>query len=180
MWIRRTSEVRSQTLEEIRNEIFSAMDIVRSDRILVLNAGHGLLVWEAFRRTPEGLVAAQVRTDEDLAFVSHRASELKGWEAPVTVKNLDDICADIRFEHIIGRNVFAGRSRDECRAILSFCASRCAQKTDLVLSETIPGNASRLSNFVHEGLLRTKLINQAQFMLGTEGFLKKSCLKFDA
>lgn len=158
MWIRRTSEVRSQALEEIRNGIFSSMEVVRSDRILILNAGHGLLVWEAFRRTPEGFVAAQVRNDEDRSFVSHRASELKGWEAPLVVKNLDDISADIRFEHIIGRNVFAGRSKEDRETILRFCASRCAENTDMVLSETIPGNASRLSTFVHEGPLRTRLV----------------------
>jgi len=158
MWIRRTSEVRSQALESIRTEIFANTEIVRSDRILVLNAGHGLLVWEAFRRTPEGLVAAQVSSDEDRAFVSHRAGELKNWEAPLVVKELSELDADLKFEHIIGRNVFAGKTEEQRKTLLEELKNHILPSTSLVLSETIPGHGSRLSTFVHEGPLRTQLI----------------------
>lgn len=158
MWIRRTSEVRSEALASIRSEIFANTEIVRSDRILVLNAGHGLLVWEAFRRTPEGLVAAQVSSDEDRAFINHRAEELKNWEAPLIVKEVENIDSKLMFEHIIGRNVFAGKTDEQRVALLESVKKHALDTTSLVLSETIPGQASRLSTFVHEGPLRTQLV----------------------
>ena len=158
MWIRRTSEVRSEALASIRTEIFANTEIVRSDRILVLNAGHGLLVWEAFRRTPEGLVAAQVSSDEDRAFINHRAEDLKNWEAPLIVKEVENLDSKLMFEHIIGRNVFAGKTDEQRVALLESVKKHVLDTTSLVLSETIPGQASRLSTFVHEGPLRTKLI----------------------
>ncbi len=157
MWIRRTSEVRSQALEEIRNAIFSELETVRSDRILILNAGHGLLVWEAFRRTPEGLVAAQVRTDEDESFITHRTQELSASEAPLVFRDLDLLENGLLFEHIIGRNVFAGRDSAFCKKTLEQIKARSTENTDLVLSETIPGEGARLSSFIHEGPLKSKL-----------------------
>ncbi len=157
MWIRRTSEVRSQALEDIRNAVFSCIETVRSDRILVLNAGHGLLVWEAFRRTPEGLVAAQVRTDEDESFISHRVAELSASEAPLVVRDLNTLEQGLVFEHIVGRNVFAGRDRVFCEKTVMDIRNRCASGADLVLSETIPGEGARLSSFIHEGPLKSRL-----------------------
>ncbi|MCF0262472.1 MAG: AAA family ATPase, partial [Sphaerochaetaceae bacterium] len=64
-WVRRTLSGRSNALENIRQKIFSSINIIRSDRVLVLNAGHGLLLWEAFRKTPEGLVVATVKNKEE-------------------------------------------------------------------------------------------------------------------
>ena len=64
-WLQRTSSNGSQLLLKIRDELFAPLSIRRSDNILVLNASHGLLLWQAVKYNPEGLAVAQVRTKED-------------------------------------------------------------------------------------------------------------------
>jgi heme exporter protein D len=42
----------------------------------VLNGGYGLLVWPAFKATPEGLVVVQVESVEEEEYLGHVASVL--------------------------------------------------------------------------------------------------------
>ena len=70
-WISRTVSERGKLLETLRKTLFEGLTIRRSDRVLVCNAGHGLLLWEAFRSIPEGLVVAQVRTADQRDHINH-------------------------------------------------------------------------------------------------------------
>ena len=166
LWLRRTVGGRSKALEELRTLMFSKINVLRSDRILVLNAGHGLLLWEAFRKTPEGLAVAVVRSPEDNAYIQHYLTSLDAVSAPVVLCNKDFSCAlqdmdkslesGIRFEHLLGRNLI--KSRDQGLALISEMKARLAPKGDIVLCETIASEASRLSSFIHMGPLQDLLL----------------------
>lgn len=166
LWLRRTMSGRSKALEEIRSRVFAELEITRSDRILVLNAGHGLLVWEAFRRTPEGLVVAGVRNSEETAHIQHYISTLDSVSAPKLICNPDNaklidgldasVEKGIRFEHMIGRNVLTDLRKGAI--VLSKAKDRLAPNGDIVLCETIVSEASRLSEFIHMGPLQETLL----------------------
>ena len=164
LWLRRTMSGRSVALEGMRERMFQSLDLVRSDRVLVLNAGHGLLVWEAFRHTPEGLVVAHVKNSEDRAYLDQYIKTLDSLSAPRVImdsdvghalKNLDQsVEKGIKFEHILGRNILlkAGIS------VLEDAKERLASGGNIVLCETLISEASRLSDFIHMGPLQETLL----------------------
>lgn len=160
-WLARTSKYRSQALEKMRNAIFSSAEIIRSDRVLVLNPGHGLLLWEAFRRTPEGLAAAITSKDEDIQYIEHHISELQGPCKPVLYKSLSEVDSCIKFEHIVGRNVLASYTPEQIKDFM-------AEKSDIVLCEPLVSESSRLSDFVHMGPLQNKLLKAEKTIYSTD------------
>ena len=174
LWLRRTMSGRSYALEGMRSRIFEKLDIIRSDRVLVLNAGHGLLVWEAFRHTPEGLVVAQVKSKEDLAYLNQYISTLDSVSAPKVIlendvekalNNLDKKTEKgILFEHIIGRNLLTDRKT--AKPILEAIKTRLAPNGDIVLCETVVAEASRLSDFFHMGPLQDILLKAEKKIYG--------------
>ena len=165
-WLRRTMSGRSTALEGMRERMFANLEIIRSDRVLVMNSGHGLLVWEAYRHTPEGLVVAQVRNSEESAYIQQYMKTLDPVSAPKLVldpdfgrflSNLDQsVEQDIRFEHILGRNILTDSAK--AKAILTSMKDRLAKNGDIVLCETIVSEASRLSDFIHMGPLQDTLL----------------------
>ena len=150
----------------MRERMFSNLEIIRSDRVLVMNSGHGLLVWEAYRHTPEGLVVAQVRNSEESAYIQQYMKTLDPVSAPKLVldpdygrflSNLDQsVEQDIRFEHILGRNILTDSAK--AKAILTAMKDRLVKNGDIVLCETIVSEASRLSDFIHMGPLQDTLL----------------------
>ncbi len=168
-WLRRTMSGRSTALEGMRDRMFANLSTARSDRILVLNAGHGLLVWEAFRHTPEGCVVAQVRSPEDMAYLQKYRQSLDSVSAPRVVcdadivrmvGNLDNMVEKgIRFEHIMGRNILTDLRKDRMNpSVLEAIRGRLAPGGDIVICETMVSEASRLSDFIHMGPLQNTLI----------------------
>lgn len=171
LWLRRTMSGRSVALEGMRDRMFQNLDLVRSDRVLVLNAGHGLLVWEAFRHTPEGLVVAHVKNSEDRAYLDQYIKTLDSLSAPRVImdsdvghalENLDNSIEDgIKFEHILGRNIISCKNPAELKeglAVLKSAKDRLAKGGNIVLCETLISEASRLSEFIHMGPLQETLL----------------------
>ena len=165
-WLRRTISGRSTALENMRDRMFRCVDVIRSDRVLVLNSGHGLLVWEAYRHTPEGLVVAHVRTAEESAYIQQYMKTLDSVSAPRLILDADYVHAldgldtivekGIMFEHILGRNLLTDIKKG--KAVLEAAKRRLAPKGDIVLCETIVSEASRLSDFIHMGPLQDTLL----------------------
>ncbi|NLE15087.1 MAG: AAA family ATPase [Spirochaetales bacterium] len=151
MWINRTVSERGKLLATVRTKLLEPVKFRRSDRVLVCNAGHGLLLWEAYRKTAEGLVVAQVRSKDQLDHINHYAASLPELEKPqVHLADLKQLLAsldeDLLFELIIGRNVFS-RAREEkplCKAMVA----RLAKQGSLHVCESVPGKGSRLSDFL--------------------------------
>ena len=171
LWLRRTMSGRSVALEGMRERMFQCLDLIRSDRVLVLNAGHGLLVWEAFRHTPEGLVVAHVKNTEDRAYLDQYIKTLDSLSAPRVImdsdvdhalKSLDKSVEEgIKFEHILGRNILSCKNGDELKtglSVLEDAKERLASGGTIVLCETLISEASRLSDFIHMGPLQETLL----------------------
>ena len=161
-WLRRASDSGSRMLLEIRDRLFAGLVIRRSDNILVLNASHGLLMWQAMKYNPEGLTLAQVRAKEDKEYIDHykatldilRQPEIRlGGELNV-ISGLDE---DLKFEFVFSRNVFTRLSESEP---LLNAVSRIL-RLDGILStcESVPSMGSTLSEFISDPSLRATLQN---------------------
>ena len=191
-WLRRTMSGRSTALEGMRERMFANLEIIRSDRVLVMNSGHGLLVWEAYRHTPEGLVVAQVRNTEESAYIQQYMKTLDPVSAPKIVLDPDygrflsgldqSVEQDIRFEHILGRNILTDTAK--AKKILSSLKDRLAKNGDIVLCETIVSEASRLSDFIHMGPLQDTLLKAEKKIYSKvqtrEGLLEMLKTQFDS
>ncbi|WP_332446220.1 AAA family ATPase [Sphaerochaeta sp.] len=165
-WVNRTISERGALLEAIRNALFSRTELRRSDRVLVCNAGHGLLLWEAFRKTPEGLVVAQVRSQDHMEHISHYASSLSALERPeIHCAELPSVLANLpqalRFECILGRNVFSRAKKEQ--SLLEQLTARLSADGQIHLAESVPVSGSRLSDFVPPDM--QALLRQAETLL---------------
>jgi putative ATPase len=112
-WLARVIDDAARDLGQIRDEIMARATIQRHDRVLDLNAGAGLLVWEALRRAPEGGVWTLAADPEAGAALAQIAERLPEVERPVVLRGsslaLAELVqqtgdADLRFDVVIGRN----------------------------------------------------------------------------
>lgn len=153
MWLKRTSTKGSKLLLEIRDALFKDANIRRSDNILVLNASHGLILFNALRHNPEGYTACQVKTQEEKDYIDHYKAGLDILRQPeIYLGSAKDYLLtqgdDIRFEFIFGKNLFS-RLFEE-KDLISNLKSRLKLDGEIRLSESIARNGSRLSDFIYD------------------------------
>lgn len=170
-WLSRTTSERGIMLQSIRDTLFSCIHIRRSDRVLVCNAGHGLLLWEAYRQTPEGLVIAQVQNKEQEEHITHYAQNLQNLERPIVFqKRLQELLPTLEegllFEVMVGRNVFTRLDQD--KKVLSLIKERLSPKGVIHFAEIVPSQGSRLSQFC-SGELKEHLALAEESMYGKTG-----------
>ena len=158
-WIERAMSGRADVLLSLTKRLYSGLDILRSDNVLVLNASHGLLLWPLMKLNPEGLSAASVRTESDKEVIDHFASSLEELLRPMVIvsdassvfNKLED---GLLFRVISGRNVLSRLSED--RKILPGMKERLDKDGMIALLEAIPVLSSRLSSFAPDSM-REKL-----------------------
>jgi len=139
-WITRTLEGRSRTLALIRERLFSMIEPKRHDRMLVAGAGCLYLALEAVRRCPEGGVFFVGGTDGE----REEASRF-GIICPTTVQGAGE---NVRFESIIGRNIFSSSRGCNVREL----SERLAPNGAAAFCETVPSVGQRLSALLRETL----------------------------
>ena len=114
-WLRRAISNTGAHLGRIRDRILDQAAILRHYNVLDLNAGVGLLTWEAVRRTPEGSVWALVQNEpaaKDLRSYTANLSELGRPELLVgPVEKIGNLLeaggqGKVRFDAVVGRNAF--------------------------------------------------------------------------
>lgn len=163
-WAQRTVGERGTLLGELRTRVFDKCPIHRHDRILVMNAGHGMFVWEAYRKAPEGLVVAQSAVAEHIEHMNHYAKTLDSLERPRIMKSealqlLWQLEQELLFEVIIGRNLFTKLAESD--PLVSALKRRLAPDGHILLAETVPSEGSRLSDFIGEPGTK-QLLKQAE------------------
>ena len=111
-WLARAVGGAGERLSALRDRVLAAARLQRHSLVLDLNAGTGLLTWEAVRRTPEGGVWALAYAASQASALREMATRLPEVERPVVLQGalaeLADLLAlrgeaDVRFDAIVGR-----------------------------------------------------------------------------
>ena len=155
-WLQRTIANSGRNLARLRERLFEAARMQRHHLVLDLNAGAGLLTWEAVRHVPEGGVwalAADTMTGDALRQQAGRLPEV---ERPVIlvgqVAELDYLLdlrgdVDLRFDQVVGRNVFTNTAAALPQTI-SAVVARMRPGGLLVLAQVVPRHTQRLFSLI--------------------------------
>lgn len=150
-WLQRTIGQSGEHLAQVRDRVLGGASLERHSLVLDLQAGTGLLLWEALRRTPEGGIFGLCQDPTALRSLRARAGELPSLRRPVFLEGpleaLQGLLeksghGDIRFDAAIGRNAFVP-CRERTRAARAI--SGCLRPSGLLsLVETLPRRTQRL------------------------------------
>jgi putative ATPase len=152
-----------EQLATVRDRIFTVAQLQRHYVVLDLNAGSGLLTFEALRRVPEGGVYACTRTPDEANALQEQVAALPLLKRPLvlssTLTELPEVLAtqvpDIRFDCIIGRNALI--HEPEKGAAAKLLAQLLQQSGVLVLAETVPRYTQRLYRLLEKSKLDVDL-----------------------
>jgi putative ATPase len=161
--LQRTLSQVGEQLATTRDRIFTLTQLQRHHVVLDLNAGSGLLTFEALRRVPEGGVYACTRTSAEAVALQEQVAALPLLKRPVvlsaTLTQLPEVLAtqvpDIRFDCIIGRNALI--HEPEKGAAAKQLAQLLQQTGVLVLAETVPRYTQRLYRLLDSSKLDAEL-----------------------
>jgi len=156
-WLARSLSQVGERLGAIRARIFTLAQLQRHHLILDLNAGSGLLLWEAVRQAPEGGVYGYVHTEKELVALNEQIQALPELSRPVLVQTLPQ---SVKFDRILGRNALYAES-DRVGAIRSLSAL-LEPEGEIILAETIPSAAQRLYQLADPVWLKPKLYDRWQ------------------
>ncbi len=154
-WLARTLSNVGEQLARVRDRVMALAAVQRHDLVLDLNAGLGLLTWEAVRRAPVGGVWALAGDASEAATLRQQAAHLDSVGRPVVLQGaLEDLPAlvaaqgqgEVRFSLAVGRNALARRAdwQIAARAV----AQVLAPGGRVVLAESVAGRGQRLYRLV--------------------------------
>jgi putative ATPase len=155
-------------LSLIRRAIYDRATPSRGDRVLVLDAREGYLVWEGLRRCPEGTVAAAARDLVEAELIRQYASTLPEIERPLAAvlpldslspASLEEAFGFSRFDLAVGRDLLVSSSAIGANPspgaapaeILKRIASALGGAR-LVLAQGLPREGVRLASIFSEAL----------------------------
>jgi len=151
-WLARTLSGASERLGETRDQLFKLAAIPRHALVLDLYADSGVLCWEAVRQNPEGGTWAIVHNPIAAEALREQAMQLPELRRPIFLNGsaaelqtllAQNANADIRFDHIIGRNAL--NRGDQQLPILQQCAAHLRRGGGtLTLAQVIPRHGQRL------------------------------------
>ncbi len=159
-WLQRAVSTAGRDLGQLRDRVLDAAGIQRHHVVLDLNAGTGLLTWEALRRAPEGSVWALTADARAAEALRQQAARLPELDRPfVLVGAMDDLPAlvvaqgqgDVRFDAVVGHNALTHHG-DKATMVRCIAAALCPGGV-VSLAEAIPRHAQRLYNLVDRTLL---------------------------
>ena len=111
-WLQRAISGAGERLATLRDRVLDAARLQRHGLVLDINAGSGLLTWEAARRAPEGGVWSLAATAAEADALREIAARMAQIERPVVLQGalaeLPELLAlrgegDVRFDAIVGR-----------------------------------------------------------------------------
>lgn len=179
-WLQRTLSNVGQQLGRIRDRLFALAKVERHDLVLDLNAGTGLLTWEAVRRAPVGGVWALAAHVQTATALEQQARNLENLEQPViltgVVTELPQLIAasveqgsglssigqanSLSYDILIGRNVFTQLADKPAAA--QVIAHLLKPGGRLALAEIVPRHTPRLCQLVDLSGLPAELAARVQ------------------
>ncbi len=158
MWLQRVIANSGKHLSYLRDKLFVLAGVERHHLVLDLNAGSGLLTWEAVRCAPEGGVYALTADSTTGTALRQQTERLPEIERPIILigqpEELEYLLtlrgeADLQFDRILSRNPFmVCPSR---LTLLQSLARRLLPNGRFCLAQTIPQHGQRLYNLVTWG-----------------------------
>lgn len=119
-WLQRAISGAGERLAALRDRVLDAAKLQRHHLVLDLNAGSGLLTWEALRRAPEGGVWALTASVAEADALREIAARLPAVERPAVLQGalteLSELLAlrgeeAVRFDAIVGRGLATAQHR---------------------------------------------------------------------
>ena len=167
-WALRSLTNAPALLERIRDRLFELADVAPQHLVLDLEAGTGLLTWEAIRRASQGGVYAWASSPRDGRAIEERARLLAEMARPIVMvgdrdrwsAHLQAQCPDIRFERILGRNALRKFGPVESLAI--GLRDLLAKGGKAIFAETIPRYGQRLYQLLADEALDADVMTQWQ------------------
>jgi putative ATPase len=165
-WLQRTLGQVGEHMGQVRDRLFALTSWSRHHVVLDLNAGSGLLTWEALRQVPEGGVYACVFDPDEAKSLSAQITSLPELSRPVIVSTsredwstaLANIAENLRFERILGRNVLQHATDPEK---LFTTLQQCLGGDGMMLfAETVPRHTQRLYKYLNAEQLGIRLYNK--------------------
>ena len=138
-WLERALAGAGERLAGDRDRIMAAAKLQRHSVVLDLALGGGLLTFELLRRCPEGGVWALA--PPAAPGVRAQLEALPESLQPTLVAAPADIVPEIRFDAVVGRNVWRGGGGE---TLVSAAGARLTEGGRLVLAEALPERAPRL------------------------------------
>ncbi|MCB8943075.1 MAG: AAA family ATPase, partial [Ardenticatenaceae bacterium] len=166
-WLQRVIANSGRTLGEMRDRLFALAGMQRHHLVLDLNAGSGLLTWEAVRQAPEGRVYALTADVTAATALRQQAERLPELERPIILQGvLAELAylltlrdeAAIRFDRVLGRNPFP--TSVERSGLLAVLRDWVAVDGRFTFSQTIPRHTQRLYKLVDWSRLDADLAAQ--------------------
>jgi putative ATPase len=159
-WLQRTLSQTGERLAMVRDRVYELADPQRHHVVLDMNAGSGLLTWEAVRRVPEGGVYAWVNRFTDAEALQEQATLLPELSRPIVIQGnysefLTQLEPEVMFDRIIGRNALLNEA--DKVAIVQSMIKRLRADGVMVLAETIVQNTQRLYRFIHSDTLSSRI-----------------------
>ena len=152
-WQKRTESGRPEFLLALRNAATQKAALNRHHCCLVFGADDGLLLWEVWRRTPEGCTAGLCRTKRGLEVLEQYGQNLGDLEKPILAvapdANLKAQFPDIAFDRFFMRDPFVKKQEiepfAEKLAALLGDASVSAKNSVCIVLQKLPCKSQRLS-----------------------------------
>jgi putative ATPase len=154
-WLQRTIANSGRNLERLRAKLFELASVQRHHLVLDLNAGTGLLTWEAVRRVPEGGVWSLTIDDNTGTALRQQAQRLPELERPAVLigefSELDGLLelrgeAEVQFDAILGRNAFTRQVSSGLQ--LGDLSARLRPGGRLCLAQIVPRHGQRLYELI--------------------------------
>ena len=166
-WLQRAVNRSGEQLAAVRDRVLAAANLKRHTVLLDLNAGTGLLTWEAVRQTPEGSVWAVAVNEASAETLRAQALKLDEMDRPVVLSgSLENICqmvsaqgqGEVRFDAVVGRNALLA-VRDK-GAALNALGKILAPEGIISLVESVPRHGQRIYELVDREKLDGSLMKK--------------------
>lgn len=151
-WLQRTISTAGEQLGDLRDRLLDDARLARHHLVLDLNAGSGLLMWEALRRVPEGGVHALARSSREAEALTQMAEQLDELVRPkiieaALIEGLKKLQKeDVRFDAIVGNGALAGiDKKDVC---IKLVVDLLQDGGSICLAERVPRHTQRLHALV--------------------------------
>ncbi|MAT98829.1 MAG: AAA family ATPase [Anaerolineaceae bacterium] len=156
-WLQRTISQAGQALGQQRERLFELAVVQRHHLVLDVNAGSGLLTWEAVRRAPEGGVYALAAATTDGEALRQQAERLPELERPFILigdlTELDTLLTlrgeeELKFDRILARNPITQLPNVSMTELFTPLKKRLVEDGRFCLVQTIPQHGQRLYQLV--------------------------------